>query len=115
MTMESVLDGTFVLQRTSVEIPEAPDTIAIIASNPATDNYVQNYFDSRDVIRRYGMTFTGGVWELLRTTPDVSPLDFCQRYRGELSADGATITGSWERSADGVAWEHDFELTYRRP
>ena len=114
MTLEPVLGGNFLLQRSTVDIPEAPDTLAVIAANPGSGDFVQNYFDSRNVIRRYAMTFADGVWELLRTTPDVSPLDFRQRYVGTLSDDGDTITGAWEKSDDAVTWEHDFELTYRR-
>ncbi len=25
-----------------------------------------------------------------------------------------TISGAWEKDLDGVGWEHDFTLTYRR-
>ena len=41
---------------------------------------------------------------------------FNQRFIGELSADGDTIDGRWERGlgAAGDEWELDFPLTYRR-
>jgi hypothetical protein len=39
---------------------------------------------------------------------------FCQRFRGVLGEDGRTIRGAWEKSADGSAWEHDFDLVYTR-
>jgi hypothetical protein len=60
------------------------------------------------------MSLDGGVWELSRTEADFTPLDFAQRYRGELSEDGEEIRGSWESAADGSEWEHDFELNYAR-
>jgi saccharopine dehydrogenase (NAD+, L-lysine-forming) len=60
------------------------------------------------------MTFRDGVWTLSRDSPDFSPLDFRQRFTGELSADGRTISGRWETSKDGSTWEHDFDLTYRK-
>jgi hypothetical protein len=39
---------------------------------------------------------------------------FAQRFRGAFSADGATISGAWEKGDDGSSWEHDFDLVYRR-
>ena len=45
---------------------------------------------------------------------DFSPLDFWQRFTGEFSADGRTISGRWETSSDGSTWEHDFDPTYRK-
>jgi hypothetical protein len=45
------------------------------------------------------MTLGDGVWTLLRDSPDLSPLDFWQRFTGELSADGRTISGRWETPA----------------
>jgi hypothetical protein len=37
-----------------------------------------------------------------------------QRFTGEFSGDGRTISGRWETSQDGSTWEHDFDLIYRR-
>ena len=95
-------------------VPAAPDSLAIVAADPRTGGYTQHYFDSRGVVRLYAMTFTDGVWTLIREAPDFSPLDFRQRFTGTFSADGNTITGAWEKTADGGEWEHDFALTYRR-
>jgi hypothetical protein len=112
---EWALDGQFLLQHTEVPIPEAPDSLAIVAADPQTGGYTQHYYDSRGVARLYAMSFTDGVWTLIRESPDFSPLDFRQRFTGTFSEDGNTITGAWEKSAaDGGAWEHDFALTYRR-
>ena len=104
----------FLIQRWQVPHPDAPDGIAIIGFDQAKNNYVQHYFDSRGVARVYEMTFGDGVWELSRTTADMSPLDFAQRYTGTFSDDQTTIRGSWEISNDGSTWEHDFELIYIR-
>jgi hypothetical protein len=49
--------------------------------------------------------------------PDRDGQAYTQHYydfTGELSADGGTISGRWETSADGSTWEHDFDLTYRK-
>ncbi|HEY0812585.1 MAG TPA: hypothetical protein VGE11_04840 [Pseudonocardia sp.] len=71
--------------------------------------------DSRGVTRLYRMPLAGGVWTLLRTEADVTPLDFAQRFTGEFSYDAAAIEGRWEQSHDGGRmWELDFAITYRR-
>ena len=58
------------------------------------------------------MAFADRVWTLERLA--AAP-DFSQRFRGELSADGATIRGRWDTSHDrGATWAADFELTYTR-
>jgi hypothetical protein len=43
---------------------------------------LQHYFDSRGVARLYEMTFSGGVWNLLRNSSDFTPLEFSQRFSG---------------------------------
>ncbi len=109
-----VLDGRFLMQRTEVRLPGAPDSVAIVSHDPRTGAYTQHYFDSRGVTRLYAMSLADGTWELLRDSPDFSPLDFSQRFTGRFSDDGDTIRGTWEKSFDGSNWEHDFDLTYRR-
>jgi len=52
-----------------------------------------------------------GEWSLEAVFPGAPPSD----VRGELSPDGATISGAWEKAEEGsTAWEHDFHLIYRR-
>ena len=111
---EWTLDGQFLVQRTEAPNP-APNSMAIVAPDPETGGYTQHYYDSRGVVRLYAMTFADGVWELLRETPDHSPLAFRQRYRGLVSEDGDTIRGAWEIArGESAAWEQDFRLHYRR-
>jgi hypothetical protein len=115
-TFEWTLDGAFVLQRSTIDVPEAPDALCVIAATE--DGFRQHYFDSRGVVREYAMTFDGRTWTLVRRGAD-----FDQRFVGEL--DGDTIRGEWLRvgggpPADGAerepqdGWEHDFDLTYTR-
>ena len=92
----------FLVERSSVPVPEAPDGIAIIGADPSSEGaYVQYYFDARGVARLYRMTLTDNVWTLWREQADFSPLDFRQRYTGTISNDGQTITGAWEICHDG--------------
>lgn len=111
---EWILDGQFLLQRSKVPHPDAPDSIAIVGLDPDSGSYSQHYFDSRGTARVYGMNFSDGVWELLRDTPDFSALSFSQRYIGTFDGDDHTIDGRWETSSDGSPWKHDFDLTYTK-
>jgi hypothetical protein len=105
----------FVVQRWEVPIPEAPDGIAIIGPDPQREGgFLQHYFDSRGVARTYKMTLEGGVWQLWRDEPDLSPLDFAQRYTGTFSEDGGRIDGAWEIKQPDADWALDFELNYIR-
>ena len=103
--------GRFLIQRWRVDHPAAPDGIAIIGAGEAEGTYRQHYFDSRGVERVYEMTLADGVWKLWRSA---SAPDFSQRFTGTFDAAGDTISGTWELSSDGSAWEHDFDLTYMR-
>jgi len=110
---EWALDRQFLLQRTEIPIPEAPDSLAVVSADLETRAYTQHYYDSRGVARLYAMSLAAGVWTLTRESPDFTRLDFSQRFTGTFSADGNTISGNWEKRAGGD-WEHDFALTYRR-
>ena len=111
---EWALDGQFLLQRTEIPIPEAPDSLTIISVDLGTGAYTQHYYDSRGVVLLYAMSLADGVWTLTRESADFSPLDFRQRFTGTFSPDGNTISGAWEKCFNGAGWEHDFALTYRR-
>jgi hypothetical protein len=111
---EWALDRQFLIQRTEVPVPEAPDGLMIVSADLETGAYTQHYYDSRGVVRCYAMTLADGVWTLTRESADFTPLDFRQRFTGTFGADGNVISGAWETGRDGGGWEHDFALTYRR-
>jgi hypothetical protein len=105
------LEGrTFLIERWTVDLPEAPDGIAIIGAGDGPETFRQHYFDSRGVHRIYEMTLDGGVWKLWRDAPDPFP----QRFTGSFDDDGKTINGRWEKAEDGSDWTTDFDLTYRK-
>jgi hypothetical protein len=109
---EWVLGRSYLLQRTEAPVPEAPDTLAVVSA--ADDGFLLHYYDSRGVTRLYEMTLAGGVWRLERNAADFSPLPFHQRFTGTFSDDRTVVHGTWETSPDGVSWERDFDLVYRR-
>jgi hypothetical protein len=111
-TFEWLEGRRFLIQRWTVDHPDAPDGIAVIGSDPATSCYVQHYFDSRGVARVYDMTLADGTWTLERIA---GPPDFSQRFIGRFDDSGQSILGQWDRSDDnGSTWIEDFGLAYRR-
>jgi hypothetical protein len=111
---EWILGGQFLLERSEVAHPDAPDGFCVVEVDAGTGGYRQHYFDSRGIARLYAMDFSDGVWTLLRESADFSPLPFAQRFTGTFADDGKSIDGRWETSRDGSAWELDFGLTYTK-
>jgi hypothetical protein len=104
------LDGVpLLVERTHVDMPDAPDGIAVIGCDGMSDTYYQLYTDERDVQRVYQMSLDAGVWKLWR---DGAP--YSQRFTGTFSANGKTIAGRWEIAEDGMSWKTDFDLTYTK-
>ena len=101
--------GAHVVQRWSVEMPEAPDGTAVIGCDAANGTYYQLYSDERGVCRVYEMGLRDGVWTLRR---EGAP--FAQRFSGTFGEDGATISGRWELREEGQDWRTDFEVVYTR-
>ncbi len=97
------------VERSHVDLPEAPDGVAVIGCDGQNDTYYQLYTDDRDVQRLYAMSLKDGVWKLWR---EGAP--FAQRFTGTFSEDGRTITGRWKLAEDGETWKTDFDITYTR-
>ena len=101
--------GAHLVQRSTIELPEAPNSIAIMGCDAANGAYYQLYSDDRGVCRVYEMSIGGGEWRLWR---EGEP--FAQRFSATFEDDGDTIAGRWETGADDGTYETDFELIYRR-
>jgi hypothetical protein len=108
-TFEWHESGAHLIQRTMVDMPEAPDGISIIGCDAANSTYYQLYSDDRGVCRVYEMSIGNGEWQLWR---EGEP--FPQRFTGRFADDGRTIVGRWEKAADGANFTTDFDLTYTR-
>ncbi|HEY3946864.1 MAG TPA: hypothetical protein VGL78_16685 [Solirubrobacteraceae bacterium] len=93
--------------RTTIDLPEAPDTVSIIGCDAANGTYFQLYSDKRGVCRVYQMSIGDGEWKLWR---EGDP--FPQRFTATISEDGETISGRWEKAEDGTNYTTDFYLTY---
>jgi hypothetical protein len=97
------------VQRTTTDVPGAPDSTSIIGCDGASGRFVQLYSDERGVCRIYSMHIDGSEWVLQR---EGDP--FPQRFVGTISEDGSTISGCWEKSEGGADFEIDFYLTYHK-
>ena len=97
-----------VIERTTIEMPEAPDSIAIMGCDAANGTYHQLYSDDRGVCRIYEMSIGDGEWKLWR---EGEP--FNQRFTGRFTDDGNTIEGRWEAD-EGDGWRTDFDLIFTR-
>jgi hypothetical protein len=108
-TIEWHDSGAHLVQRSTVDMPEAPDSISIMGCDAANGTCFQLYSDERGVCRVYEMIIGEGEWKLWR---EGAP--FAQRFHATISDGGETIVGRWEKAPDGLTWETDFDLTYRK-
>ena len=102
-------EGGLLIWRSDFGHPGPPSAISVIGYDDSAETYSMVYFDERPVSRIYGMSLEGNVWKFWRESPG-----FSQRFTGTLSNDGNSITGLWEKSTDGLNWEHDLQLTFTR-
>ena len=108
-SVEWLENGAFLLLRMGDKPPNPAAALWLIGRDQASEGYKVLYYDSRQVSRIYEMSFSAGTWKMWRESPG-----FSQRYEARVSADGRTIAGRWEKSTDGITWEHDFDVTYTR-
>ena len=59
-------DKRLLVERMSVEMPEAPDGVCVIGCDAANGTYFQLYTDYRGVCRVYEMSIGDGEWKLWR-------------------------------------------------
>lgn len=109
MTVAPTAEGKFLRIDSRIEDERFPQSTQIIGSDDASDDYTVLYYDSRGVYRVYRMSLIDRQWKSWRNAPR-----FNQRYSGQISEDGRTITGRWEMSEDGKHWKVDFDLNYEK-
>ena len=122
ITVEAKIErmGEFIVFGTTGEPAAVPDTLSIIGGAPEGEPQPMHYFDSRGVKRLFMVALDGSTLNIWRAPDeDWNGPDgpgFNQRFIGEISADGNTIDGRWERGLGeaGDQWVLDFPLTYVR-
>jgi hypothetical protein len=107
MTYEWLEGERFLIQRSSNDHPDFPDSISVIGF--ASEELTAHYFDSRGVFRIYGIAMEGDTLRLWRDAPG-----FSQRLEAKLSHDGATLAGVWQLSRDDETWDDDLAVTFTR-
>jgi hypothetical protein len=108
-TFEWMAGNQLLLERSMVEMPEAPDGVCVIGCDAANGTYYQLYTDERGVCRVYEMSIGNGEWKLWR---DGEP--FSQRFTATISEDGNRIEGRWELAEGGENFRTDFDLIYTK-
>jgi hypothetical protein len=108
-TIEWLDSDAHIIQRSTIEMPEAPNGISVMGCDAANGTYYQLYSDDRGVCRVYEMSIGADGWSLWR---EGDP--FPQRFTSTFEDDGDTIAGRWEKAEDGTTYETDFDLIYRR-
>jgi hypothetical protein len=108
-SFEWLENGAFLIMRSEIDDPRFPNGIAIFGSDDSEGEYYMLTFDERGVSRKYEVTLRDNVWKWWRNAPG-----FFQRYEGTIVDSGNTIIGKGELSKDGLSWEKDLDLTYKR-
>lgn len=107
------VDGEkFMLQRSTADHPDFPNSISVIGAMSEDDDDERlslHYYDSRGVHRVYSLEMGEGVLRIARDHPG-----FSQRFEGRLADGGDTLSGLWRLSTDDSSWDDDLEITYRR-
>jgi len=97
------------VERSTIQLPEAPDVIKIMGCDAANGTYYQLYSDDRGVCRVYEMSIGEVEWRLWRTGEP-----FPQPFTARFEDDGNTIVGRWEKAEDSENYQTDFDLIYRK-
>jgi hypothetical protein len=101
--------GAFLLMRSEIDDPRFPSGIAIIGSDDSEGEYYMLTFDERGVSRKYEVALRDNILKWWRNAPG-----FYQRYEGSIVDSGNMIISKGELSKDGLSWEKDLDLTYKR-
>ena len=103
-TFEWLEGGQLLLERSTVELPEAPNGVCVDGCDAANRTHCQLCTGGRNVCRVYQMSIGNGEWTLWRAG---EPVD--QRF----SEDGNSIEGRWECD-EGNGRQSNFDLVYTR-
>ena len=101
VSFEWIEDGAFFAMR------QGKEAVWVIGRDEKLKDYSILYSDARGVSRIYEMSLKSGIWKIWRNSPG-----FSQRYVGKVNKDKKTISAYWEKSFDGMKWEHDFDVKY---
>jgi hypothetical protein len=97
-TFEWLEGGQLLLERSTVEMPEAPNGVCVYGCDAANRTYYQLYTDDRNVCRVYQMSIGNGEWKLWgRASRSTSG----SPQRSARTATGSRAAGSTTRETAG--------------
>ncbi len=120
MKISQEAKGEFIVFSSAGEPAAVPESLSIIGGGPYGEPQPMHYFDARGVKRLFMMALEGSTWKIWRAPGEdwngPHGPGFNQRFIGEISADGKTIAGRWERGMGdaGDEWRIDFPINYVR-
>ena len=76
--------------------------MTIFGADVTGKNCLGHFFDNQGNSRIYDVSLRDGVFKLTGKW---------ERYSGQVSEDGTTISGTWEQSKDGIDWEYLCDIT----
>jgi hypothetical protein len=106
-TFEWLSGDQYVIQRSSNEHEQFPDSISVIGPPEGGIGLLMEYFDSRGVRRTYNISLADGTLRVWRDDPE-----FAQRYSAALDDDA--FTGLWQVARTPGDWQDDLAVSYRR-
>ena len=99
----------FLLYRTHYDHPDFPDAHSIIGD---TDGLRLHYFDARGVYRLFEVTVAAHGWAIAMGLHGDPP--FAQRVTYAFERADRAMSGQGQLSYDGMNWNDDLKVTYRR-
>ena len=99
----------FLLYRTHYDHPDFPDAHSIIGD---TDGLRLHYFDARGVYRLFEVTVAADGWAIAMGLHGDQP--FAQRVTYVFERADQVMSGQGQLSYDGVNWDDDLKIRYRR-
>ncbi len=102
-------EGHLMVYKTEAPGSPFPTGFAIIGFDEMLKPLQMLYTDSRGVSRIYSMQIDKTSWMLERHAPG-----FEQRFKGNISEDGKSIEGYWEKNEEDTGWTQDFDIRYKK-
>jgi hypothetical protein len=99
----------FLIYRTHYDHPDFPDALSIIGD---TGGLRMHYFDIRGVYRLFELTVAADGWAIAMGLHGDPP--FAQRMTYTYGHADQVMSGKGQLSRDGVSWDDDLQITYRR-
>jgi hypothetical protein len=98
--------GFFLLHHVEARMGDTRLTaLEVIGYDPSTDSYPMRSYDSMGNVGTHQGRLRDGTWTFTGAA---------ERFTGTFGDDGDTLSGLWERSADGATWEPWMDVTLTR-